>query len=170
MSAGRAELSRDGFKRIFLEKSLDVRDHLTEQLNDGRIVTVLGVFSLFVAHLVDDDIVVVAAVVPAVFVHVLPLFLVELLHEASDEPLCHVATLLATSLSLRSKGDIEHLLHVMLLCEDSEERLLLHNILQDKSGVCHSLIIFLATQLVNKRCDDKVLLLSDLALKIIIEV
>ena len=58
----------------------------------------------------------------------------------------------------------------MLLRQNGKERLLLHDVLEDESCISHGFIIFLAVQLLNKRSDDKLLLLGNFGLKFIIKV
>jgi len=124
------------------------------------MISIFRIFVFFITHLVDNNIVVITAIVPSILVKALLLTVIELLHKASDKTLCNkttffmfIALLLTTCFNTLESNFIQFF-HILAFSQDREERLLIHNILQNESGVHHSLVLFGAVKLLNERGND----------------
>jgi len=81
------------------------------------------------------------------------LAIVELLDKASNKALSREAAI-AVDLGTGAEGNIVQLLKILSLNKQLEERLLLHDVLQDEGSVYDSLILFGTLQLINELSHD----------------
>lgn len=127
-------------------------NHWNEKLNDCSAVTALGIIIL-VTHFIDNNVIILATVLPALFPVITLLAIVELLDKASNKALSREAAI-AVDLGTGAEGNIVQLLKILSLNEQLEERLLLHDVLQDEGSVYDSLILFGTLQLINELSHD----------------
>ena len=96
-----------------------------------------------------DVIIIVTAAVPPIIIDARLLSIIELLDETSDKTLCNKAALMLCWKYL-AEGSFEELLHVLALGKNGEERFDLKNIHKDERRIHDSLVLALATKLVNQ--------------------
>ena len=117
----------------------------------------------------SDVIIIITATVPPIIIDARLLSIIELLDETSDKTLCNKAALMLCWKHL-AEGSFEELLHVLALCKNGEERFDLKNIHKDERCIHDSLVLGLATKLVNQRSQNLLLFLSNLCRDFILKV